>query len=223
MAAMAAIRYVGKAHSYEPSQVLIEIPGAAEGCQRGRQKFAAHARTHRNFRKCRVRIQSINVKGAKKLAAALCKLGVRVVNGSADLTVTLVNDYFEGQLEKLNRKHLSDHTPWLLVLHPAGSDAPDKPAAHHTGVRVEHTSEIDAAWEYVNAHQDEYGLYFKVARAFVRIIGRPELMRVLVGTGMHSRTLMEWVLRIMANLLRPDEIGPAEAVYKAVALLARAA
>ena len=67
----------------------------------------------------------------------------------------------------------------------------------------------------------EYGLYFKVARAFVRIIGRPELMRALVGTGMHSRTLMEWVLRIMANLLRPDEVGPAEAAYKAVAALAR--
>ena len=33
-------------------------------------------------------------------------------------------------------------------------------------------------------------------------------MRALVGTGMHSRTLMEWVLRIMANLLRPDELGP---------------
>ena len=68
----------------------------------------------------------------------------------------------------------------------------------------------------------EYGLYFRVARAFVRIIGHPETMRVLVGTGMHSRTLMEWVLRIMANLLRPDEIGPAEAVYRAVATLARA-
>ena len=27
---------------------------------------------------------------------------------------------------------------------------------------------------------------------------------------------MEWVLRIMANLLRPDEIGPAEAAYKVV-------
>ena len=37
-----------------------------------------------------------------------------------------------------------------------------------------------------------------------------------------SRTLMEWVLRIMANLLEPDELGPAEAVYKAVAALARA-
>ena len=72
-----------------------------------------------NFRKCRVRIQSINVKGAKKLAAALCKLGVRVVNGSADLTVTLVNDYFEGQLEKLNRKHLCEHSAWLLV-QPSG-------------------------------------------------------------------------------------------------------
>ena len=32
---------------------------------------------------------------------------------------------------------------------------------------------------------------------------------------------MEWVLRIMANLLRPDELGPAEAAYKAVAQLAR--
>ena len=71
--------------------------------------------------------------------------------------------------------------------------------------------------------QATYGLYFKVARAFVRIIGRPELMRALVGTGMHSRTLMEWVLRIMANLLRPDELGPAEAAYRAVAAIARRA
>jgi geranylgeranyl reductase family protein len=71
--------------------------------------------------------------------------------------------------------------------------------------------------------QEEYALYFKVARAFVRIIGRPALMRALVGTGMHSRTLMEWVLRIMANLLRPDELGPAEAAYKAVAAIARLA
>ncbi|HEV2368806.1 MAG TPA: geranylgeranyl reductase family protein [Acidimicrobiales bacterium] len=69
---------------------------------------------------------------------------------------------------------------------------------------------------------DTYGLYYKVAEAFVRIIGRPRLMRLLVGTGMHSRTLMEWVLRIMSNLLRPDEIGPAEAAYRAVAALAAA-
>ncbi len=71
--------------------------------------------------------------------------------------------------------------------------------------------------------EDTYGLYYRVARVFVRIIGQPELMRALVSTGMRSRTLMEWVLRIMANLLRPDEIGPAEAAYRAVAALARLA
>ena len=76
---------------------------------------------------------------------------------------------------------------------------------------------------YEERLQREYGLYFKVARAFVRVIGRPALMRALVDTGMRSRTLMEWVLRIMANLLRPDELGPAEAAYKALAGLARLA
>ncbi|MCA1692818.1 MAG: geranylgeranyl reductase family protein [Actinobacteria bacterium] len=76
---------------------------------------------------------------------------------------------------------------------------------------------------YEERLQREYALYFKVARAFVKIIGRPLLMRALVDTGMRSRTLMEWVLRIMANLLRPDELGPAEAAYKALAALARLA
>jgi geranylgeranyl reductase family protein len=66
---------------------------------------------------------------------------------------------------------------------------------------------------------DEYDLYYRVARAFVRVIGHPEIMRVLVSTGMRSRSLMEWVLRIMANLLRPEEIGPAEAAYRALARL----
>ncbi|HVL92922.1 MAG TPA: geranylgeranyl reductase family protein [Acidimicrobiales bacterium] len=80
-----------------------------------------------------------------------------------------------------------------------------------------------ALQEYRRRVEEEYALYYKVARAFVKIIGRPELMRALVGTGMRSRTLMEWVLRIMANLLRPDELGPAEAAYKAVAAIARLA
>jgi geranylgeranyl reductase family protein len=69
--------------------------------------------------------------------------------------------------------------------------------------------------------QAAYGLYYKTARAFVKIIGKPELMRALVSTGMRSRTLMEWVLRIMSNLLREDELGPAEAAYRAVAAIAR--
>ena len=74
---------------------------------------------------------------------------------------------------------------------------------------------------YPDLLEAEYGLYFKVARLFVKAIGRPALMREMTRVGMHSQTLMEWVLRIMANLLRPDELGPAEAVYKMAAGIAR--
>src|SRR5713226_7299983 len=73
----------------------------------------------RNLQKCRVRIQSIEVQGAAELGAALRGLGVRVLKRSADLTVTLVSDYLEGRLAELNRQHLSDRTPWLLV-QPSG-------------------------------------------------------------------------------------------------------
>ena len=44
-----------------------------------------------------------------------------------------------------------------------------------------------------------------------------------VRIGMQSRTIMEWALRIMANLLRPDELGPAEAAYGTLAQLVRLA
>jgi geranylgeranyl reductase family protein len=69
--------------------------------------------------------------------------------------------------------------------------------------------------------EETYALYFKVARAFVRAIGNPAVMRELTRVGFQSRTLMEWILRIMANLLRPDEVGPAEAVYKTVAAMVK--
>jgi len=74
---------------------------------------------------------------------------------------------------------------------------------------------------YAQRLDEVYGLYFKVARTFVRAIGNPAVMRELTRVGMRSRTLMEWVLRIMANLMRPDEIGGAEAAYKAVAAIVR--
>ena len=80
-----------------------------------------------------------------------------------------------------------------------------------------------ALQRYPKLLDDEYGQYFKVARLFARVIGHPALIRELTRTGMHSRTLMEWVLRIMANLLRPDELGPAEAAYKAAAAIVRLA
>ncbi|MGB8398170.1 TOMM precursor leader peptide-binding protein [Bradyrhizobium sp.] len=73
----------------------------------------------KNLDDCRVRIQSIGVQGAAELGAALCELGVRIVKGSPDLTVTLVNDYLERQLAELNQQRVSDKAPWLLV-QPSG-------------------------------------------------------------------------------------------------------
>jgi geranylgeranyl reductase family protein len=73
-----------------------------------------------------------------------------------------------------------------------------------------------ALQRYPEQLEEIYGAYFKVARTFVKVIGNPAIMREVTRIGMHSRPLMEWVLRIMANLLRPEEIGPAEAAYKMV-------
>jgi oxazoline/thiazoline synthase len=74
---------------------------------------------HKNLQKCRVRIETLDVEGAKELEAALRGLGVRLVKGKADITVTLVNDYLDARLAELNRRHLADRTPWVLV-QPSG-------------------------------------------------------------------------------------------------------
>jgi geranylgeranyl reductase family protein len=116
---------------------------------------------------------------------------------------------------------------WLMVGDAAGSVNPFNgegiSVAYETGrIAAEvldvalRTGDGLALAAYSDRLDDEYGLYFKVARVFVRAIGNPAVMRELTRIGFQSQTLMEWVLRIMANLLRPDELGPAEAAYKVV-------
>jgi oxazoline/thiazoline synthase len=73
----------------------------------------------RNLGNCKVRVESFDVAGAKELTAALGELGVRVVQRSQNLTVTLVNDYLERRLAELNQQRVSEKTPWLLV-QPSG-------------------------------------------------------------------------------------------------------
>jgi oxazoline/thiazoline synthase len=73
----------------------------------------------RNLQECRVSIQSIDVPGETKLAAALSELGVRVAQRSSALTITMVKDYLETGLADLNQQHLSKRTAWLLV-QPSG-------------------------------------------------------------------------------------------------------
>jgi len=72
-----------------------------------------------NLRKCRVLVESIDVKGAAQLSSALSELGVNIVKRSPDLTVTLVNDYLERRLAELNKQRVADKAPWLLV-QPSG-------------------------------------------------------------------------------------------------------
>lgn len=50
------------------------------------------------------------------------------------------------------------NTGWLLVVHEGGPNAPEKPHENHYGFRVAHNKEIDAAYEYIKAHKDKYGI-----------------------------------------------------------------
>ena len=76
--------------------------------------------------------------------------------------------------------------------------------------------------EYPRWLESTYGLYFRVGHLFAKAIGNPDLIRRLTSAGMQSRTFMEWALRIMANLLRPDELKPAELAYAVMKGLAKA-
>ncbi|MGP0032341.1 MAG: geranylgeranyl reductase family protein [Acidimicrobiales bacterium] len=75
--------------------------------------------------------------------------------------------------------------------------------------------------DYDAALDDAYGAYFKVARAFVHMISNPQAMRACVGLGMRSDFVMNQLLRIMANLMRPDALGPAELAFRGMELVSR--
>jgi menaquinone-9 beta-reductase len=80
-----------------------------------------------------------------------------------------------------------------------------------SGALADYDRQIEAA----------YGPYYKVARAFVRMISNPQAMRLCVGVGMRSEFIMSQLLRIMANLMRPDAPGPAEVGFRAMELISR--
>ena len=78
--------------------------------------------------------------------------------------------------------------------------------------------------EALNAHEEllesTYGDYYRVARVFVKVITNPQIMAACVGIGMRSEWLMSELLRIMANLMRPEP-GAAEVAYSLLERLAR--
>jgi geranylgeranyl reductase family protein len=80
----------------------------------------------------------------------------------------------------------------------------------------------DAVLAYERDLADAYGSYYRVARAFVRLISNPRTMRACVAAGMRSELLMGELMRIMANLMRPDSLGAAEVGYRVLEAVARA-
>jgi len=93
-------------------------------------------------------------------------------------------------------------------------------AAEHIGDALTR-DDLGLLRRYPQHLDDEYGLYYKTARVFVKLIGHPSVMRTLAHTGLRSRTLMEWTLTVMANLLDEDDKHMGERVYDALAGLAR--
>lgn len=121
---------------------------------------------------------------------------------------------------------------WLVVGDAAGSINPFNGEgidyAYETG-RLASTLVAEALatndglviHRYPQILDDEFQLYFKVARLFAKVIGQPSLIRELTRVGMRSQSLMEWALKIMANLLDENERGTAERAYKVIEQLAR--
>lgn len=121
---------------------------------------------------------------------------------------------------------------WVLVGDAAGAINPfngegiayayetGRMAASHVAAALE-SGEPGRLWGYRDEVVDTYDQYYRVARAFVRAVGRPGVMRALTRTGLRNRTLMEWTLRVMANLLRPGERHLAEAAFGMVERLVR--
>ena len=70
---------------------------------------------------------------------------------------------------------------------------------------------------------DVFRDYYRMARVFVKAIGYPSVMRTLAHTGLHSKPLMEWVLKVMANLLEDEDKGVGKRAYTTLETLVRVA
>ncbi|MEZ5174777.1 MAG: geranylgeranyl reductase family protein [Acidimicrobiia bacterium] len=113
---------------------------------------------------------------------------------------------------------------WVLVGDAAGAVNPFNGEgidyAYETGrMAARHIASAAAGGSlvaYASELEEEYGDYHRVARVFVRAIGNPTVMRTLTTVGLRSRPLMEWTLKVMANLLDPDEAHMSEHIYRAI-------
>lgn len=69
-------------------------------------------------------------------------------------TDLLAMDIVERKASQATIKH--PNTDWRLIVHEGGPGAPEKTFDNHYGFRVATHTEVEAAWEYVEAHKDKY-------------------------------------------------------------------
>ncbi|MEO6165448.1 MAG: VOC family protein [Candidatus Binatia bacterium] len=69
-------------------------------------------------------------------------------------TDLLAMDIVERKAGQAAIKH--PNTDWRLIVHEGGPGAPEKSFDNHYGFRVATHTEVEAAWEYVEAHKDKY-------------------------------------------------------------------
>jgi catechol 2,3-dioxygenase-like lactoylglutathione lyase family enzyme len=78
-----------------------------------------------------------------------------------DETLPVLTELLAMQVvERRNGEAVLKHpnTAWRLVVHEGGPDAPDKPHNNHYGVRVANAEEVEAAFAYIDANREKYGI-----------------------------------------------------------------
>ena len=93
--------------------------------------------------------------------------------------------------------------------------------AHYRGVG---TPSAERALEsYPVTLKAELGGYYTLGRAFVKLIGRPEIMRVCTKYGLPRKSLMRFTLKLMANLTDARDGDAMDKVINSLSKIAPAA
>jgi flavin-dependent dehydrogenase len=77
--------------------------------------------------------------------------------------------------------------------------------------------------QYPAALKARYGGYYRLGNIFVKLIGRPQVMKLATHHGMPHPTLMRFVLKLLANLTDPQDGDAMDRVINALTRLAPAA
>jgi menaquinone-9 beta-reductase len=76
---------------------------------------------------------------------------------------------------------------------------------------------------YPKALKDTYGGYYTLGRIFVKLIGKPEVMRIATKYGLPRTTLMRFTLKLLANLTDPRDGDAMDRIINGLTKLAPAA